>query len=261
MSGTGAEAIIPIGSEIHKYLLNTGSYEKVFKFWKLKNAYPIVVVGASGTGKTALLRSLAGLPAYVRREDRTDEVISAKAKLGELYLNIIDTPGEKEHSSKREIAFRDLMRKKSVGIINVVSHGYHEGKALLSDVVSPENQIKESFLQSRREVELGLINEWLGPLCGRGGAVQWVVTVVTKADLWWENSADQSVVRYYESEPYTLGFSQNSEVAHSVRSFSAINHLFYNRIPMSGFYSDAKKLEDRTALIAHILSKAAEHAG
>ena len=258
MTKSVAEEVLPILREAHLVLQKAGIYDKVLAFLQRKNAYPIVILGASGTGKTALLRSLAGLQPSVRREDRTDEVTPAKQKLGEAYLEIIDTPGETEHKTKRDAFFRELNKKKSIGVINVVSYGYHEGKAPLATAIDGE-RASTDFLGERRKIELALLKEWVGPICGKGGCVSWVVTVVTKADLWWEPGPDQSVLKYYGENPYLSAFSASDDVPHSVRSYSSLNHLFYDRSPMSGYYSDTRREEDHIALVAHLLSKASEH--
>lgn len=258
MAKTASEEIIPILRETHLLLQKAGAYDRVMAFLKRKNAYPVVFLGASGAGKTALLRSLVGLPSNIRREDRTDEVQAVKKKLGESYIEVIDTPGEEEHKSKRDVFFRELLKRKSVGVVNVVSFGYHEGNTAQAIAVDGQ-KVSESFLAARRQVEIKRAAEWVGPISGRGGCVSWILTVATKADLWWEAGADQPVLQYYGSKPYMEAFSASDEVPHSVKSYSSLNHLFYDKAPMSGFYSDARRAEDHKALLSHLLDKASEH--
>ena len=44
----------------------------------------------------------------------------------------------------------------------------------------------------------------------------------------------------------------------SVMRFSAHNQLFYDVVPMSGFYTDDKRTEDLAALVAKILENCAK---
>jgi hypothetical protein len=51
-------------------------------------------------------------------------------------------------------AHRDAVKDGISGVINVVSCGYHEGTAGLADVFDDHGTVKESFLESRRAVEM-----------------------------------------------------------------------------------------------------------
>lgn len=256
-----ADAIIPTALAVHKYLKRSGKYEQVKNWLLRKTAYPIIVVGASGAGKTSLIKSLFGEPSYIRRQDRSDSVKSIAAQLEKkLYIKLIDTPGEREHESKRKKEFRGAMKLDSLGILNVVSYGYHEGSIPKNDALTAKGGASQQFLNMRRKVEQELLNEWVHTLCGEGGPARWVVTVVTKADIWWQNSPEQPAIEHYKAKNYMTALAEATVVPHSVKPYSSIRHLFYDAIPMSGYYSDQQRTEDHNALVAHVLEKASEHA-
>lgn len=50
--------IIQIGKGVHQLLEKTGTYDRVINWLKRKTAYDVLLVGASGTGKSAFLKSL-----------------------------------------------------------------------------------------------------------------------------------------------------------------------------------------------------------
>ena len=55
-------ALIPVAIEVHRYLQKRGTYDKVRDWWQSNKPCDVIVLGASGTGKTALVKALRGLP-------------------------------------------------------------------------------------------------------------------------------------------------------------------------------------------------------
>jgi hypothetical protein len=254
------EEIIPTALLVHKYLKRVGAYKRVQNFLLRRTAYPILILGATGVGKTSFCKSLFGEIANISRENRSDdndEIIGQIEK--KVFLKLIDTPGEKSHEAKRKTAIREAMKFGSLGIINVVAFGLHEGKFSKRDAVNRQSKPSATFLKSRRKAEIELLAEWANVICGEGGPADWVTTVVTKADLWWENTAEQPVIQYYESDRYTPALGNAKDIPHTVKPYCSMRHLFYDSVPMSGYYSDRKAEEHHAQLIAHILDKASRY--
>lgn len=175
------------------------------------------------------------------------------AKLGSSFFRFIDTPGETEHIDKRREAYRIAQISKSVGIINVVSYGHYEGLAPLSEAIK-DGKASQEFLEMRQKVEENMIREWTPFLCGQGGSAKWLITVVTKADLWWEEGPDQKVLAYYRNGQYaTLMRPEIGNLPHSVHSYSSHDQLFYGMVPMSGYYEEKQRIADRDAFITRLL--------
>lgn len=245
--------VITIGAGVHKLLKKTGAYDRLKNWLKRKNAYDILLVGASGTGKSAFLRSLQGLVPYIARDYRTNKVMSYQTKVGSSFFHFLDTPGERQHRGKREKAYKKAQKSYELGIINVVSYGYHEGLGKLTEAIHNGNPSK-SFLEKRRSVEKRMPKEWTPLLLGEGGAANWMITVVTKADLWWGPHADQTVLEYYRSGDYFQALGPNAgSLPHSVHPFSSHDQLFYGVAPMSGYYDDEHRIQGQAAIINRLL--------
>ena len=58
---SAAETIVPIALGVHKILKERGVYEKVIDYLARRKAHEIIVLGASGAGKSSFLRSIRGL--------------------------------------------------------------------------------------------------------------------------------------------------------------------------------------------------------
>ena len=251
------EVGIPIAQGVHNILKERGVYQKVIDFFTGNKKQHILLLGASGSGKSSLFHTVQGLPAYIPREHRTDDSRSIDGMIDRASLTFIDTPGDDRHEARRIETIRNSQQTDRLGIINVVSYGYHEGLAQLSDAVEGD-KARENFLEARRKVELGRLTEWTSILCGRGGNASWVITVVTKADLWWQNTDDQPVMAYYQSGGYSDALGEAREQPCSVRAYSSLNQLFYGHGKMTGYYTDHLRQNHHAGLISLILERCAD---
>ena len=126
------------------------------------------------------------MPQVIDRMNRTEFAEEHQLKIERTSFTFIDTPGQKAHKSIRLNTIRKAMQQKDVdGILNVVCYGYHEGRGDPNEAVTEVNEINYSYLKSRQNEEKELLNEWT-PLLGGGVTASWLITVVTKADLWWD---------------------------------------------------------------------------
>jgi hypothetical protein len=248
------KAAIPVAKGVHEILKERPVYEKVIDFFTRKPEQHILLLGASGVGKSSFLKSIQGEYAYIPREHRTETSAAVDGRIDTLNITFIDTPGEAQHTDRRKKTIRESVHTKSLGIINVVSYGFHEGTAKVSEAVD-NNQAKDDFLERRREVELERLTEWIPILCGQGGHAAWIITVVTKADLWWQNTPDQPVIAYYREGKYfkSLGEATKEQTC-SVRPYASLNQMFYGQGKMSGFYPDPLRQTHYNDLIALILA-------
>jgi ethanolamine utilization protein EutP (predicted NTPase) len=200
---TGAKTAIPVITEVHKLLKERGILEAIVDGIRRRPTKHVLVVGTSGAGKTSLLRYLRGLNPRVERAARTTgDEDPIKGKIQQNVFRFIDTPGHADHRAKLTKAIMDAAREKQLGIINVVSYGYHEATALPLQTAVENSKISQAFLQKNRDAEIAQLSYWVGLLAGRGGAAKWVITVVTKADLWWTPEMKDIVLDYYRSGSY-----------------------------------------------------------
>jgi hypothetical protein len=220
----------------------------------------VLVLGASGAGKSSFLRSLQGLDPYIRPEDRTDKAVEIEGKIDTARFKFIDTPGEAQHTAKRRDAILKLYASRALGVINIVSYGYHESTIPRSTALDG-SKASNPYLSERRKIEIDYLAGWTSLLAGRNGPASWLITVVTKADLWWTPDREQEVLGHYRTGSYFAGLGEAQNIIHSVRSYSSLNQLFYRTAPMSGFYTDDQRIQDADSLIALLLEYSSEQTG
>lgn len=209
----------------------------------LKKKELLIVLGASGVGKTNLIVSLnsaAGLIDATWRMNRTSATVRKNVRIDGQPFQVIDTPGQDLHESDRLRTVREVAARPLVRIINVVSYGYHEYDVDPSRVIGPNSLPHPSFLQDRREEEMKALQQWI-PILGDRSITKWVLTAVTKADLWWEER-DQ-VLDYYRNGNYNKAMkSIDPQLYHSVLPYCSVGHKFYNVTPIDGTFDDSDRV-------------------
>jgi hypothetical protein len=269
-TGKAIQTTITIGLGVYRTLEKQGVWDGVRDWLASRKPQDILMLGASGAGKTSCFKSIRGLNPYVPRTDRSDKVSEAKGKIEKndssatdrsekATFRLIDTPGHEDHTDKRRNVFLKVYNRRPLGILNVVSYGYHEGTGRQDAALQGHKPIPK-FLEDRRQDEINRLHEWTSLLCGKEGPAAWLVTVVTKADLWWgPDGDDQPVLDYYRSGPYHTALGDAQTITTSVRPCSSLNQLFYDDGPMSGYYSDKRRAEHWNSLIALLLERSSEH--
>ena len=249
--------LIPMGKQVYKILKKRGYIDKVKVWLGRKTPQDVLVLGASGVGKGSFLKAICGKQSYIHRFDRTSVSADVEGKLDNLFFRFIDTPGQaySPFKDERQKSIIQAAGMKPLGILNIVSFGYHEGLEDANTAVSG-NKPRTDYLKSRRQEELRQLPEWTDILCGKGGAAEWLITVVTKADLWWSNAPEQPSFKYYLQGQYFSELGEAKNIRHCVRSSSSHNQLFYDLVPMSGFYSDVRRTQDHHQLVATLLEYA-----
>ena len=234
---------LPTALKILKMVHSAGVVQKAYG--KIRKKHRFAVFGSSGTGKSNLLLSIENpLTAAISRDDRTAANRTVRLMIAGKPFVFVDTPGqpayrdqiaEVTHAGQNQPLFR---RKRFNGILNVVSYGYHEGKGDDLTKVFDENlEVKESYLTAFRKQELDQVEEWFRPLA-RPDRIDWIITVVTKADLWWEKRDD--IMSYYSEGQYGTRIGAAS-VGHRVLPYCSVLHKFYEKQPLPGFLDDDGK--------------------
>jgi GTP-binding protein EngB required for normal cell division len=256
-------------SDIHKaidsadkvinVLEKLGVLDRVKAFFSGKEPHDILLLGASGAGKSSFRDHIFGDTTEISRFERTTVVMPRLGKLSGTLIRLIDTPGQSHEKAKQERrkAIFQAQQSKRLGIINVVSFGYHEGVTDTSNVIDEKSSVRGDFLENRRQEELNQISEWSEILCGEGGAAKWIITLVTKSDLWWTPTAVQQVMLHYADGDYFRRLGSAQRVNHAVLPYCSTNQLFYGAVPMTGFYSDDLRRDHHVELVAHILKNCA----
>jgi ethanolamine utilization protein EutP (predicted NTPase) len=228
----------------------------------LKKKPRILLLGCTGTGKTNLLNSLIRSDTTaIRREDRTLYTEAKNLLVKDKLYRFIDTTGDLLRKDDRVQAMREAMAARGgiAGIINVVCYGYHEYDVSRDKVFSSESIIKPEYLERHRQEETKQLDEWTF-LLGDPVTSHWLITVVTKADLWW--NIREEVMKYYGSGAYYEALGDARTLRQRVLPYSSVFHRFYGEAPMAGTFDQAERDAARerliNALIKALLTKQGE---
>jgi energy-coupling factor transporter ATP-binding protein EcfA2 len=238
--------VFDLFEEAHK----RGYLDNLLNIFRKKHR--ILVLGHSGAGKSQFLKSLeSALPETISALNRTQFVENKKILLNKKPFVFRDTPGQELHRPRRIEAVREEMRGGLSGIINVVSYGYHEGAGEKSIAIDPAGTIRPEFLARQRASEIELLSEWTG-LLGDRVTTNWLITVVTKADLWWHKK--EEVLGHYSSGLYLDSLGDARSLQPIVLPYSSVFHKFYGEGNLSGTFDDNDRISLRNDLIKNLIS-------
>jgi hypothetical protein len=177
--------------------------------WITRGSSAIVIVGAGGTGKSTLGQLLARGPTGLAQPQRYRESMTVETLRlsGNVPATLLVAPGQERRRTRTLPGLlRDIASRRSLGIIHVVSHGYHSLGEEVSFRELPEYQkgmtaskFLDRYAESCRQRELDILRE-IEPHLLAVKQPFWMLTLVTKQDLWWDERA--TVRRGYESGFY-----------------------------------------------------------
>ena len=242
--------IAATGFEIITIAKREGWLRKGIDYFRPKNR--VLVLGSTGVGKSQFLRSIPEYAAPpISAAARTEFRIVNKFEINSKLFEFVDTPGQLEHKPIREDIIKEEIRRKHFkGVINCVSFGYHEYGEDIKKVVN-NGTVRDDYLIHHRQREIDLLREWAQLL-----STEWVMTVVTKADIWWNNKF--AVGTYYASGPYRDRLRALFARAHLiVRPYSSITSRFYDAIPTAGSFDDRIRTDLRIEIF-RLLRESAE---
>lgn len=247
------DTIVSTATRLGKAAYDLAEELGLWKRWRswLKKKRKILVLGASGTGKSQLINSIAD--PLSDRLDTMQRTVAVERRLLMISGNpfiFSDTPGQLLDEAKRKVAITEAIRTQIEGVLNVACFGYHEAAEANRDDAVPTSgsQIaKADYLHQRREREESLLSEWV-PLFDNQTA-RWVLTAVTKADLWWPDRARVEAHYTTGSYPQALGDFQG---AHTVLPYCSRIEPFYGT-RTSGKFGETLKLALRNHLLDSIL--------
>lgn len=218
----------------------------------LRTKHRVLVLGPTGTGKTLFINSLTeAIPEAIDLMSRTEFVERKHIKITKHPFIFVDTPGQAHHRPRRIQAIREEMKEGIAGIINVVSFGYHESRAVSIKGAIQDGRLDEAFLKRQRDHEIRQLKEWSELLGGRESA-NWLITVITKADLWWDR---REVVRaHYESGPYYQSLGSAKSLNPTVLEYCSVFQKFYGEIHLSGDFEDRDRVRARADLLRGLLA-------
>lgn len=221
--------------------------------------YCVIVYGASGVGKTEFCRSLLGKSIESSNAPRTviHQIENLILEDGH-KIRLYDLPGHVSYKANRDKVMEEIANRKSYGIINVVSYGYHEvpeAQNLKVFKVGNEgektNEIDTQFLKENLKREFDQAKEWhTGNSLSRN--IGWIITVVNKADVW--SAKHDIVLDYYQNDgEYTKNLFGNQ--AHLVKYVfpycSIISPFCQKAMPLE--ISERQKVDMHKHLLEHLI--------
>lgn len=208
----------------------------------------VLVLGSSGVGKTMFLLSLtADNPDPIKHYQRTLKKDHKNIPIRDLKFRFTDTPGQEEN--ERRAAIRESINTMEL-IINVVCYGYHAYSLGKSKAIDKNGQIIDGYLQAHRELEISAMNEWT-QLLG-GNAPYRLVTVVTKADFWWDRQNE--VLEYYTNGAYAQALGDAKSLNPEVAPYCSTFHKLYDVGSLSGNF-DSRDQQDINSEFQNMLTK------
>jgi hypothetical protein len=202
--------ILGVGSAAFSLFENRQSIlQSVRRFRRriLRGTWRVPVFGDGGTGKTTLGKFLAGeLDTDVAIAGYRETVGQEELSLpGEFPCLLLVPPGQRRRRPETWPAlYRLLSGGKAKGVINVVSWGYHStdfeyDRHIAYKVGISDSEYLDAYLASNRQGEITALNELAPHLEATEGKI-WMITLVTKQDLWWNER--HNVETHYKNGEY-----------------------------------------------------------
>jgi len=187
---------------------------KKLHHWILNGRVRIAIFGPGGVGKTTLGYYLSGGHLSDFHDQKYQESINIEKYSfdGNVICDLLVPPGQarrQEYTWTR--LFQSLASGEVQGIINIVSAGYHSFSELSYQETQyyQEDMSIEDFVQAYRQSsmqrELDVIERLTPRLCDAKADI-WMITLVTKQDLWWDQR--ESVKQHYMEGEYNQFIEQ-----------------------------------------------------
>lgn len=230
--------------QIVKVAKDQGWFEKLIDYFSKR--HNILMLGCSGAGKTELIKSLESLnPEIIHYTSRTRDKAISGLKINKHPFRFIDIPGEEGDLPIRNQAIIDHADSLDA-VINVVSYGYHEYTYGKDEAITQDHQVSEKYLGMNIGREISTISEWSVSL-GGGGRKYRLITVVTKADLWWSNQ--EKVLNHYQKGDYYSSLGAAQYLKPMVLPYCSVIKKFYDEAPTAGMFDENERVIHRNNLL------------
>ena len=186
----------------------------------------IAVFGYSGSGKSSFLSMLRDGVPYTGSTTRSTKIVTVTLPNGR-KVDFYDCPGQDSYREQRTEIKHRIFDGKFHAVINVVCYGYNETDASAYKVLDSNGVVKPKYLIDMRKRELNQLDEWQNDIRS-GCKLKWMMTLINKADIWWE---DRREAHHYYSDaktPYGTRINEISRVipnVHTIEYCSTISRF------------------------------------
>lgn len=249
-TATTSALLAPVAVELAKRAIKEGWFERFKDIFRRRHR--ILLLGSTGVGKSNFVKSLTDpLPEVIDTLNRTAFPKYHRLKIEAQPFEFIDTPGQAAHALVRMREIRKLIRKRAnLGVISLVAYGYHEYVADLASAFDKNDKVNPEFLKLHRQYECEFVEAW-APLLIDPAVTQWVITLISKADLWW--SSRNAVLKYYTSPPYTSPFGSASELMPAAVPYCSVVRRYFSRGKLSPGFDDLDRQTLRAEMFRILL--------
>jgi hypothetical protein len=192
-------------------------------------------VGAAGVGKSSIVDAITSKEKTRTSEDRTREVERTRLLIKSNAVIISDTPGSlgtAETLNRRREVLKPQKQSKSI-LISVVSFGLHETGPVLRRLKS-DGGYTQIHRDENVQAEIFAIKD-VADL--QSHEYDWALTIVNKADLWWDEKAAVESC-YDEGSLYWETFKTIRAQHHVICYYSCHRSLIANWINLAATFDD-----------------------
>lgn len=218
-------------------------------FWRRNRK--ILIMGPSGCGKSQFIKSVLNSEPPIPQ--RTHGVVYYKVPFLSYPLNFVDTPGQVTKDFLRQEELDKFHKGNGFdGLINICSFGYLESPDAGRKTAFPGNKISETYLSDNRNLELNFVKEWLKEIRPNRN-IKWIMNLVTKADIWWDNY--DAVMDYYTKGDYNNTLEKiNGHVPIYTFSYCSIIKPFFE-IERSKTFGEIEKRTLRNQFVSELSNR------
>jgi hypothetical protein len=237
--------IVEVGGAALSLFENRKSILRILRRFRRKlfqGTGQIPIFGDGGTGKTTLGKFLVGeLDTDIAVGKYRTTLETDKFSLpGEIPCVLHVPPGQERYRPAHWPAlYRLLSEGKAGGIINIVSWGYHsteleyERHTVYRKGMSEAEYI-DAYLEYNRQREIKALQE-LAPHLQAVAKKFWMITLVTKQDLWWPER--HKVEKHYKDGEYEAciqGITRVRGVANFIHHYYSVSLIPENLATLDG---------------------------
>lgn len=173
--------------------------------WCDKSQKPVLIIGPGGVGKSTFARMLTANPIPVESDYVESSSTETQKLKDDPRIEVVIPPGQ-EH--RRNSTWNELLDQVANGefrgVVVVLAYGYHSIGDVDLRLLPGYSKDDLSELVLHRQIErLGdelSASQKIAVAIGRCRTPIWWLTLVTKEDLWWDESLD--VKRHYVTSDY-----------------------------------------------------------